>query len=242
MSPICRYAVVIFLTSLSLTTKSQSYKTIHHKSIFVDTHNDILDKAIPKGYSFDNDLQGKAQSDLNRFKKGGVDVQIFSIWCDGKDTLPFAIANRQIDTLYATIARNPNRMRIVTNPAELQKAVRDKKLAAMIGVEGGHMIENDLNKLQSLFDRGARYLTLTHNVSTSWATSAWDETHDSLLKQTKGLNDFGKQVVKKMNDLGMLVDVSHVGEQTFNDIIKTTTRPVIASHSSVYNLCPVPRI
>lgn len=236
-----RCIIVALLNGLSISSNAQSYEKLHQKAIVIDTHNDILEKAIPKGYSFDKDLRGKTHSDLNRFHEGGIDVQIFSVWCDGNDKLPYDIANRQIDTLYATAARNPNRMTIVTTPAELQKTVRANKLAAMIGVEGGHMIENDLAKLQTLYDRGARYLTLTHNVSTPWATSAWDESRDLLLHQPKGLNEFGKGVVEKMNNLGMLIDVSHVGEQTFYDVIKTTTRPVIASHSCVYNLCPVPR-
>ncbi|HSB94712.1 MAG TPA: dipeptidase, partial [Flavitalea sp.] len=110
------------------------------------------------------------------------------------------------------------------------------KSVAMLGIEGGHMIENDLGKLDSLYRRGARYMTLTWNNSTSWATSAYDETFKKELAH-KGLTDFGKQVVNKMNQLGMIVDISHVGEQTFWDVIKTTTKPVLASHSSVYNLC-----
>lgn len=236
-----RIASTILLFTMGDFSIAQSYKKLHNKAIVVDTHNDILEKAMPLGYSFDQELRGKTQSDLNRFKEGGVDVQIFSVWCDGNDSLPFAIANRQIDTLYATADRNPARMTLVNTPGQLQQAVREKKLAGIIGVEGGHMIENDLGKLQMLFERGARYLTLTHNVSTPWATSAWDETNPSQLKQPKGLNEFGRQIVKKMNELGMLVDVSHVGEQTFYDVIQTTSRPVIASHSCAYALCPVPR-
>jgi membrane dipeptidase len=113
----------------------------------------------------------------------------------------------------------------------------------MFGVEGGHMIENSLEKLDQLFARGARYMTLTWNNSTSWATSAWDETSkkDSLAKTHKGLTDFGRQVVKRMNELGMMVDLSHVGEQTFWDAISVTNKPVIVSHSNAWSLCPVPR-
>jgi membrane dipeptidase len=105
-------------------------------------------------------------------------------------------------------------------------------------VEGGHMIENDLKKLDALFNRGARYMTLTWNNSTDWATSAKDETTKGDSLKHKGLTDFGKQVVKRMNELGMLVDLSHVGEQTFYDAINTSTKPVLVSHSCVYNICP----
>ena len=108
----------------------------------------------------------------------------------------------------------------------------------MTGIEGCNMIEDDLRKLDDLFKRGARYMTLTWNNSTSWATSAMTETGNKNLEK-KGLTDFGKSVVKHMNDLGMLVDLSHVGEQTFWDAINTTTKPVLVSHSCVWNICPV---
>ena len=232
-------ATIIFL-SLSFTAHVTiaQYKKLHAKAIVVDTHNDIIETCFNKKYSFDQDLRGKTHSDLNRFKEGGVDVQIFSIWCDGKQINPFAYANVQIDTLYATAERNPDKMKIVFTSRELLKTVRQKKIAGMIGVEGGHMMENDLTKLDSLYKRGARYMTLTWNNSTPWATSAMEETRDSLLHQPKGMNDFGRSVVKRMNALGMLVDLSHVGEQTFWDAINTTTKPVLVSHSCVYNLCP----
>lgn len=107
----------------------------------------------------------------------------------------------------------------------------------MFGVEGGHMIEDDLNKLDAIYNRGARYLTLTHNIAPSWATSAADETTNATLSH-KGLTDFGKQVVLRMNQLGMLIDVSHSGDQPFWDVMALTTKPIIASHSSVYSLVP----
>ena len=216
---------------------AQSYKIIHRKAIVVDTHNDILMKAADIGIAFDQDLTGKTHSDLARWKKGGLDVQIFSVYCDGDLKNSFAYANREMDTLDAVLARNPDKIVKVASYKELKKAVKHHKIAAMFGVEGGHMIENDLNKLEILYNRGARYLTLTHNISPTWATSAADETTKPNLLH-KGLTDFGKQVVKRMNQLGMIVDVSHVGDQTFQDVIKMTTKPIMASHSSVYSLVP----
>jgi membrane dipeptidase len=121
----------------------------------------------------------------------------------------------------------------------MKKNLRTGRLSAMIGVEGGHMIEDNLANLDSLFRRGVRYMTLTWNNSTSWATSAMLETTKKDSLKQKGLTDFGRQVVRRMNELGMIVDVSHVGEQTFWDAISTTTKPVIASHSCVHTLCPV---
>lgn len=217
-------------------TKAQEYKNIHKNAILIDTHNDILSKTIDDGYLMDTNLKGKTHSDLARWKEGGLDVQLFSVFCDGEKINPFAFANRQMDSLDVVVKRNPDKIIKVANSKDLYKAVKQHKIAAMFGVEGGHMIENDLNKLDILFQRGARYMTLTWNNSTSWATSAFDEKFKTDLTN-KGLTDFGNQVVHRMNELGMIVDISHVGETTFWDVIKTTTKPVIASHSSVYSLC-----
>ena len=267
------------LLLFSVSAFSQSYKKIHDQAVVIDTHNDVLSEVTMKGLNIENDLTGKSYSDIARFKKGGVDVQVFSIFCDerfGKDTA-YKYANIEIDSLYAIVSRNPDKMMMVTNPLQLQQAVKQKKLGCMMGVEGGHMIEDNLDYLDAFYKRGVRYMTLTWNNSTSWATSAMDETaHPDLpgrkatntqpvLQQNAshskdssksgagaqmasptggsrkgaGLTQFGKQIVAHMNQLGMIVDLSHVGEQTFWDAINTTTKPVIASHSCVYNLCPV---
>ncbi len=252
---------------------AQPYQQIHDKAILVDSHNDILMKAVDLGLMMDHDLKGKAHSDLPRWQRGGLDVQLFSVYCDGDEKAPYQIANREMDSLDAVVARNPDKIVKVSNYKELLKAVRQQKIAAMFGVEGGHMIEDDLTKLEALYKRGARYLTLTHNIAPSWATSAADETAtsipqggsgyaqplpvgDSIKKlgslqswvstmdnpplggRGAGLKDFGKQVVKRMNELGMMIDLSHAGEQTFWDVMQLTTKPVIASHSSVYALTP----
>ena len=202
----------------------------------IDTHNDFLSKTTDYGYVFDTDLSGKTHSDLARLKKGGVDVQLFSVFCDGAKKNPYEFANRQMDSLDAVLKRNPDKIVKVANSKELHNVVNQQKIAALFGVEGGHMIENDLDKLVVLYNRGARYMTLTWNNSTDWASSAYDETYNNDLTSS-GLSEFGKQVVQKMNDLGMIVDVSHVGIQTFWDVIETTTKPIIASHSAVYALC-----
>ena len=232
-----------FLLALSLfinNTEAQSYLDIHKDAILVDTHNDFLTKVMEYGYLLDSDLKGKTHSDLTRFKKGGVDVQFFSVWSDGNQKNPFAFANRQIDSLDAVIKRNPDKIVKVANVKELLNVVKQNKIAALVGLEGGHQIENSLENIDALYKRGNRYITLTWNNSTDWATSAFDENNTPAFKG-KGLSDFGKEVVKHMNKIGMLVDVSHVSEKTFWDVIATTTKPIIASHSSVHTLCPVPR-
>lgn len=223
----------------AIVSYGQSYKKLHKEAIVIDTHNDVLSSATMRGLDIGVNLKGKTHSDLMRFKKGGIDIQVFSIFCDetfGKDTA-FRFANIEIDSLYAIIARHPDKMMLVKSPAELQQAVKEKKLGCMIGVEGGHMIEDRVDYLDSLYRRGARYLTLTWNNSTSWASSAKDESNKEA--DANGLNDFGKSVVQRMNELGMMVDLSHTGEKTFWDAIHVTKKPVILSHSSVYKLCPV---
>src|SRR5579863_8110958 len=132
-----------------LTANGQSYQTIHEKAIVVDTHNDVLSTATMNGMDIETDLTGKTHSDLARFRKGGVDVQVFSIFCDdhyGVGTA-FAFAHREIDSLYAIARRNPDKMQIVVDPAGLAKAVKNHRLAAMMGVEGGHMIEDRMDYL-----------------------------------------------------------------------------------------------
>lgn len=234
----------LFLTiiiALPMSLMAQSYKKLHQRSLVVDTHNDFPNQSMEKGVRFDENLKGRTHSDLKRMKEGGIDVQIFSIWSDGTFGAGkgFARANRQIDSVYAWTNRNLSDMMITKTPTDLKKAVRQKKLAVMMGVEGGHMIEDNLQYLDQLFERGVRYMTLTWNNSTSWASSAMDESKATLFTGKQGLNDFGVQVVKRMNELGMIVDLSHVGEQTFWDAIKITTKPVITSHSCVHQLCPV---
>ena len=230
----------ILLSLWAGIAEAQSYRRIHKKAILIDTHNDFLTKVMQYNFSLDADLKGKTHSDLYRFKTGGLDVQFFSVWSDGNQKSPYAFANRQIDSLDAVIKRNPGKIVKAGTVKEILKVVKGNKIAALIGLEGGHQIENSLENLDFLYKRGTRYITITWNNSTDWATSAFDEETNPAFKG-KGLSDFGKKVVEHMNKIGMLVDVSHVGEKTFWDIMETTTKPIIASHSSVYALCPFRR-
>lgn len=223
-------------TMVSLSVCAQTANEIHRKAIMVDTHGDILYNQIQSGIDVGK-LQSSGNFDLVRAKQGGLDVQVFSIWCDEKGG--FDLANRQIDSLYSLIKRYPDKIALASNAQEIENAVKQNKLAALIGVEGGHMIESDLSKLEALAKRGMIYLTLTWNNSTPWASSAAEESKGKVEKP--GLNDFGKSVVKKLNDLGVLVDLSHVGEQTFYDAIKASKKPILVSHSCVQSINPIPR-
>jgi membrane dipeptidase len=236
-----KISFLVVATLSILCVNSQSFKKIHDEAIVIDGHNDILTAGVDSAYSFDTDLSGKTQTDLQRIKKAGIDVQVFSVWCDGDKKKAFSYGNQQIDTLYAWVKRNRTKMKLVFTPNDLENCVKQKRLGAMIGIEGGHMIENDLNKLDSFYKRGVRYMTLTWNKTLPWASSAKDESRNTVPNAKKGLSDLGKQIVKRMNDLGMMIDISHLGEQSFWDVMSTTTEPVIASHSCVYKLCPVYR-
>ncbi len=235
--------ILLYFCIMPLAVQAQSYKKIHRKAIVTDTHNDVLSSVTMKGLDIATDLTGKTHTDIGRLQKGGIDVQVFSIFCNESfhNDTAFRYANAEMDSLHAIVQRNPGRLAIVTSPTELSKALKEKKLACMMGVEGGHMINNRMDYLDSLFAKGARYMTLTWNNSTPWATSAADETKNHLPFGSKGLTAFGKEIVQHMNAIGMIVDVSHVGEQTFWDVMHTTSKPVIASHSSAWSLCPVPR-
>jgi membrane dipeptidase len=245
-----RYLLLFLFLVLLQATKAQSNNKLHYKALLVDTHNDVLSSSVLEGKDISHRL-ATGHSDLDRWKEGGLDVQFFSIWTDktprNKEARPddqvgrgfFKDANQEIDSLEILTLRNPTRMTLATSYKQVKKGIKQKKLVALIGVEGGHMIEDDMAKLDSLAKRGMRYMTLTWNNSTSWATSAMDETEHADSLKHKGLTEFGKQIVRRMNELGVIVDLSHVGEQTFYDAIATTSKPVMLSHSSVWNICPV---
>jgi membrane dipeptidase len=226
-----KFLFVVILLFVTLGINAQTGAKLHKKAIVVDTHGDILSDQIKSGIDI-GIRQNGGNFDLVRAKEGGLDVQVFSVWSDY--TGGFAMANRQIDSLDALISRHPDKIAKVRTAAQLKLAVKQGKLAAMFGVEGGHMIENKIENLEALANRGMTYMTLTWNNSTSWSSSAYEETfkRDSL-KQI-GLSDLGKQIIKRMNELGVIVDLSHVGETSFYDAIEASTKPVMASHSSAY--------
>lgn len=226
---------------LGYLVQAQRPAAVHEKAILVDTHNDCLTELVLEGKDLASRLQ-TGHSDLYRWEKGGVDIQFFSVWTGFTPRTTggfFQDALQEIDSLHQLILRNPDRMTTADRFASIKRRAHKGKLVSLIGVEGGHMIEDDLKKLDSLFALGMRYLTLTWNNSTSWASSAMDETdHPERIKQ-KGLTDFGKQVIQRLNKLGVMVDLSHAGEQTFYDAIAASEKPVILTHSSVWSICPV---
>jgi membrane dipeptidase len=210
----------------------------HYRAFVADTHNDVLGRVM-RGEDI-TVRTDRGHSDIPRLLEGGVDLQVFAVWVDPRRYLPdsaFTRAQAMIDALYDLEHRAPERLAITRNYDDLVRNEQEGRLSAVIGVEGGHAIENSIEKLEQLYQRGMRYLGITWNNSTDWATSAEDETENDSLA-FKGLTPFGREVIRKCNELGVIIDVSHCGEATFWDILETTTQPVIASHSSVYRLCP----
>ncbi len=233
------YFKFLFLILFLNQSCEKDVARIHTDAFVVDTHNDVLLRSLT-GRNILTDLP-ESHSDLPKFKMGGVDCQVFSIWVSPQEFSEgeyYNRANQMISQLEYLCSRIPDQWAIPFDYQDLVYNDQHGIMSCMIGVEGGHAIENDLEKLNALYDRGTRYLGITWNNSTDWATSAKDETLRGDSLAFNGLTDFGEDVINRCNELGIMIDISHSGEQTFYDIIKTTTKPIIASHSSVYNICP----
>jgi membrane dipeptidase len=228
--------IFIFFTLSGMCLAQQDYKSLHQQSLVVDMHTDVLLQVL-RGADISQKLD-YGHVDLVRLKEGGVDVQFFVLWPNPNSSTPdrmFEQTYSLLERLNSVIAENDDKVRLARSPQEILNITNDNKIAACIGIEGGTAIENSLDNLQTFFDRGVRYMGLTWEDSPDWATSAKDE-YKELITDRAGLTDFGRDVIKKMNQLGMMVDISHSGEKTFWDVIETATKPVIASHSCVYNL------
>ena len=231
--------LIIFLVIFIQKTYNKDADAAHQQAFVADTHNDVLMRSM-MGQNILTELP-ESHSDLVKFKKGGVDLQVFSVWVSPSKIDPeeyYNYANAMITQLEYLCSRVPDQWAIPYNYQDIVYNDQHDILSCMIGVEGGHVIENDLSKLDALYDRGMRYLSLTWNNSTNWATSAKDETEKGDSLMFAGLTNFGQQVVRRCNDLGVMIDISHAGEQTFWDVLEISTKPIIASHSSVYTLCP----
>ena len=231
--------LIIFLVIFIQKTYNKDADAAHQQAFVADTHNDVLMRSM-MGRNILTELP-ESHSDLVKFKKGGVDLQVFSVWVSPSKIDPeeyYNYANAIITQLEYLCSRVPDQWAIPYNYQDIVYNDQHDILSCMIGVEGGHVIENDLSKLDALYNRGMRYLSLTWNNSTNWATSAKDETEKGDSLMFAGLTNFGQQVVRRCNDLGVMIDISHAGEQTFWDVLEISTKPIIASHSSVYTLCP----
>jgi membrane dipeptidase len=215
---------------------SERARNLHFSSLVIDTHDDTTQRF------FDGDFDiakrnARGSIDIPRMKEGGLDAVFFSIWIPSKITGREAVkrAIDQIDAVRESVREHPGQLALATTAEEIREVHRQGKIAALIGVEGGHMLASDLGVLRTFAALGARYVTLTHSGNCEWADSATDK------PVHHGLTAFGKKVIREMNRLGMIVDVSHVSDKTFADVLAVSRAPVFASHSSCRAICDVAR-
>jgi membrane dipeptidase len=215
---------------------SAQARQLHFSSIVVDSHDDTPQRLYWEHFDLET-RSNIGQIDIPRMREGGLGAIFFSLWSPG--TLTGSAGVRRaidlIDAVREQVARHPNDLMFATTAEDIRRAHAERKIAVLMGLEGGHMIADDLGVLRTYYALGVRYMTLTHTVNTDWADSANDKPAHN------GLTPFGKQVVLEMNRLGMLVDISHVSDKTFWEVMATTQAPVFASHSSCRALCDAPR-
>src|SRR6267154_2119691 len=225
------------------TQVSAKARAIHDSALVVDTHADTPQRFLDEGFDIgSNDPHDVGHMSLDKARRGNLGAEFFSIWVD-PETNQGHFAQHTfdlIDSVYEQAAHHPDRMMMAFSVADIERAHHEHKLAALMGIEGGHSIENDMHLLRDYYRLGVRYMTLSWSNTNEWADSSGD-INDPKIQHHNGLTDFGKQVVLEMNRLGMIVDISHVADKTFFDVIAMTKAPVIASHSSARALVNAPR-
>ena len=200
-------------------------EVLHKSAIVVDFHNDFLEekRAKPEGMLSGNNL---FQTDIPRLKKGGVDVQFMVVWTKPDLESPYLLGKQMVETLNNELAANVNDIELAKSYADIEAVLGKKKIAIVLAVEGGYIIENSLEKLEWFYNQGARYLTLTWNTGCDWIGGANEE--------DKRLTPFGKEVLGKLNELGMIIDLSHVNAQSVDDVLNATNATVVATHSGAH--------
>jgi membrane dipeptidase len=211
---------------------------IHRRAIVIDTHNDVTTPMANDDFDLSGTPPPPYRTNIERMKKGGLTAEFFSLYVKPWYVEHGGSARRtldMVDSVYRAVERHPKDLMIATSVADIRRAKRIGKIAALMGIEGGHAIEDSLPTLREFYRLGVRYMTLTWNNTNNWADAGRGQ------KKHNGLSDFGKEVVREMNRLGMLIDVSHVSDDTMSDALDVSTAPIIASHSSARALSNVPR-
>jgi membrane dipeptidase len=218
-------------------------RSIHDSAIIIDTHADTPQRFVDDDFDIGSSDPGDVgHISLAKAKAGNLGAEFFSIWVD-PDTSKGRFVERTldlIDSVYQQAARHPDQIMMAFSAADIERAHKEKKLAALMGIEGGHSMESDMGLLRDYYRLGVRYMTLSWSNTNEWADSSGDM-NDPKIQHHNGLTDFGKQVVLEMNRLGMMVDVSHVADKTFWDAISVSKAPIIASHSCARALVNAPR-
>ncbi|HMD08801.1 MAG TPA: dipeptidase [Candidatus Acidoferrum sp.] len=215
---------------------SERARQLHYSSIVIDAHDDTTQRFFDAGFDLGS-RNALGSIDIPRMKEGGLGAIFFSIWIPSKITGQEAVkrALSQIDAVHEQVRKHSSDLMLVTTAEGIREAHKQGRIAALIGVEGGHMIASDLGVLRRYAALGARYMTLTHSGNAEWADSS------TAKPEHNGLSEFGKDVVREMNRLGMIVDVSHVSDKTFADVLDVSRAPVFASHSDCRAICDAPR-
>jgi len=211
---------------------------IHRRAIVIDTHNDVTTPMANDDYDLSGTPPTPYRTSIERMKEGGMTAEFFSLYVKPWYVTHGGAARRtldMIDSVYRSVERHGNDLMFATSAADIRRAKKQGKIAALMGIEGGHAIENSLSTLREFYRLGVRYMTLTWNNTNDWADAGRGE------RLHNGLSDFGKEVVREMNRLGMLVDVSHVSDKTMSDALDISKAPIIASHSSARALTNQPR-
>ena len=236
LAAVCISSAGLMGLAMAADTISEKARKLHFSSIVVDTHDDTTQRFLDG--KFDLGTRSATGSiDIPRMREGNLSAIFFSIWIPSKIT-GFDAVNRaliQIDAVREQVRKHPNDLALATTAAEIREAHKQGKIAALMGVEGGHMINSDLAVLRTYAALGVRYMTLTHSGNDEWADSSTDKAVHN------GLTDFGKEVVREMNRLDVIVDISHVSDKTFYDALEESKAPLIASHSSCRAICDAPR-
>ncbi len=225
------------------TVVSKKALEIQNSAIVIDTHADTPQRFLDENYDIGStDSKDHGHISLDKAKAGNLGAEFFSIWVDPETNRGHFARHTLdlIDSVYEQAARHPDRMMMAVSAADIERAHREHKLAALLGIEGGHSIENDIRLLRDFYRLGVRYMTLSWSNTNEFADSSGD-INDPKVEHHNGLTEGGKQIVQEMNRLGMLVDISHVADKTFYDAIAITKAPLIASHSSARALTNHPR-
>ena len=230
------------LLSPHMQTKTQTPEGLHRSALVIDTHADTPQRFVDENFDLGDPLNG-GNLNLDSAHKGNLGAEFFSIWVDpvqykgqyARRTLEL------IDSVKQQVAKHPKQLEFVATPGGIEEAHRTHRFAVLMGIEGGHSIENSIPLLRQYYALGVRYMTLTWANSNGWADSSGDVDDASVPHTKEGLTEFGKDVVYEMNRLGMMVDISHVSDRTFFRTLVISRAPVIASHSDARALCNVPR-
>jgi membrane dipeptidase len=239
---ICLLAMCLMAVPAAAQTRDerlwQRALQIHRRAIVIDTHNDVTTPMTNDDFDLSGTPPAPYRTNIERMKQGGLNAEFFSLYIRPWYVEHGGSTRRtldMIDSVYRAVERHPNDLMFATSVADIRRAKRQGRIAALMGIEGGHAIEDSLATLREFYRLGVRYMTLTWNNTNNWADAGRGE------KKHGGLSEFGKEVVREMNRLGMLVDVSHVSDETMSDALDVSKAPIIASHSSARAVSDVSR-